>query len=343
MDKNKPVRSLSLCISDPSIQAKIPHSIYTPGIRAVSSWLKEDDIYGFSIFRIDDSYDLIHNHVANRPCLYFYTPSHPPPPPPPRPPAIRRVTIHLASGEDSLYNAILSHGSIDVIFTPLVFGDIAFSTGGKSFELTIERKKKEDFVSSIIDQRLHDQTIVMKRNIQDPAMCIFFIEGNPFEASGGLGFKSRLANIIYPLMRKQHSVFFGEDTESLANFIIGIHSMLECVSETVLAEKQMLSDRSPGDGVKKSDIIAENKLFYQLTKVPGVGEVTASSIYSHYKTLYDVCLAIDRTTGVIRDPSGEVIATKIITSKISAYFEFDSFLSSPPPPTKKQKINDEDD
>lgn len=289
------IRNLTLCVSDPSLHAALPFSILTPGISDDAMWLLDGETpFGFRIKRISDAYPFISEFRPGQSVLYLYskrkgegkgetpfqTPLHP------DQFKIRNVQIHIASGDR--VGKELKRQGVEFVEQQLDYGDVAFTVDGKLIELAIERKAKSDLSSSITDGRLKTQTKVMTLNVEDHSKIVYFIEGDPIQTQFGPNDKAKLASVVYPMMRKNTSTVIGEDIEATARFITNIHHLLETVPEKKLEDKGMVRGRELNNGVKKSDLLEENKFRRIVALVPHIGDKIEDVIVSHFATFSDM-------------------------------------------------------
>jgi len=331
------IRNLTLCVSDPSLHAALPFSILTPGISDDAMWLIDGETpFGFRIKCISDTYPFISEFRPGQSILYLYRKGKGETPfqTPPDQFKIREVQIHIASGDR--VGKELKRQGVEFIEQHLDYGDVAFTVDGKMIELAIERKAKSDLSSSITDGRLKTQTKVMTRNVEDHSKIVYFIEGDPIQTQFGPNDKAKLASVVYPMLRKNTSAVIGEDIEATARFITNIHHLLETVPEKKLEDKGMVRGRELNNGVKKSDLLEENKFRRIVNLVPHIGDKIEDVIVSHFKTFSDMREAFIRDgEGAIEKLSmleGEVEGVKgkrqfvgpAASKKVYEYFEFEN-------------------
>ncbi len=338
-------RNITLCISDPGLHAALPcPAILAPAISDTAMWLLDGETpFGLRIRQISDSYQFIDKFRPGVPVFYFYSSKKEAKPLVEGPPRgrVRPVTIHVATNDR--VGAALRKIGVDFVEQNLDYGDVAFTTDGKLIELVIERKEKSDFVSSITDGRLAMQSAVMTQNFADHAKFLYFIEGNPLETQYGPNEKAKLANIVYPFMRKGTSAVIGEDVHATAQFIAKIHYLLENAPEEKLREKGFVLGREMNAGVKKAELVGQNKFRHLVLLVPGIGEKIADSIvkeldtFSKMREVYvsrgEMALENVAVTGV----EGRNRVGKAASRKIFEFFEFGTASQG----TKKRKIDED--
>lgn len=352
-------RNLTLCVSNPDLHAAIPFSVYSPGISEDAMWLLDGEIpFGFRVRCITDAYPFIDDFRPHQSMLYFYSKRDIIKKTKPR---LRTVNIHVATNDDVM--EALRRRNVPAIEENLDYGDVAFTTSdGRLFQLVIERKAKGDFVSSITDGRLEIQSALMAVNVPDHAKILYFIEGDPRTTQHGPNDKSKLANIVYPLMRKGISTVIGEDIDATARFVENIHYLLETAPEDKFEDHAL--SRALNSGVKKADLIGQHKFLQILLLVPGVGKKMAPVVVAKFETysrMRDAYIeggefALEKIEVVSETDGKKKQVGKAASRKIYDFFEFDSIVSSGKKRTpvslvhgnnnnnkKKAKIEEEED
>jgi len=358
-----PVRRLTFFTSNPELSQKLPHAQLSETMSETAIWTLEDGtIFGPIVRIIPPDYDFIDKFSPGQSVLYIMpdgrlpnnssAPTFSP---------VRKVSVVLAAGETKLAAAVnralvQSGRTAKVTLEPLSCGDVVFYIENEDgtrarFEIVIERKTPADFISSIKDHRLKDQTAVMLTNFSTPAAIIHFIEGDFMETPSGVNHKARMASLLNPMLREGTSAVIGHGLEATARFIVNIQMHLEHVPEEKLKRKGLLLAHTPNADIKKSDITAENKIIYQLRLVPGLGEVIASAIAAEYSSFELVEKEFEKfgkhALANVSIPSSSAdkksrSVGKAMSEKIYKFYEFDKHdqLESA---KKKRKIIEDDE
>ena len=329
-------RALHAALSDSVLDAS--------GEPRVSLYLDDSSVPILSVIPVAGAADVIERHVPNEPAIFFETAA---PPPASCLPKLRDVTINLAAGETALERALAKAGCTDAVLRRLDYGDVVFTTAedGRQtvFELAIERKAAADFVSSIVDGRMATQAAVLAQNVPDSAWILYYIEGDPLGVRSGLCRNARLANLVYPITRRTHSIVMGTDTASLARFVVGIREFLQTAPAEKLAAKGLYSARAFGSSVKKADLAADNVLQIQIGTVPDVGPKTAEALAKHFGT-FSALAAVFIKNGpdaVAAVRMGERAVGAAASRKICKFYEFDQIAAATS--AKRAKICDDDE
>jgi ERCC4-type nuclease len=326
------------------VVARSDSIIGASGEPRVSLHLDESAAPVLSIVPVTGATDVIERHVPNEPAIFFETAA---PPPAACLPKLRDVTVNLAAGETALARALAKAGCTDAVLRRLDYGDVVFTAAedGRQtvFELAIERKAAADFVSSIVDGRMATQAAVLAQNVPDSAWILYYIEGDPLGVRSGLCRNARLANLVYPITRRTHSIVMGTDTASLARFVVGIREFLQTAPAEKLAAKGLYSARAFGSSVKKADLAADNVLQIQIGAVPDVGPKTAEALAKHFGT-FSALAAVFIKNGpdaVAAVRMGERAVGTAASRKICKFYELDQIAAATS--AKRTKICDEDE
>lgn len=314
------------------------------GEPCVSLHLDDSSASILSVIPVTGAADVIERHVPNEPAIFFEIAA---PTPVSGLPKLRDVTVNLAAGETALERALIKAGCVDAVLRRLDYGDVVFTTveDGRQnvFELAIERKAAADFVSSIVDGRMATQAAVLAQNVPDSAWILYYIEGDPLGVRSGLCRNARLANLVYPITRRAHSIIMGTDTASLARFVVGIREFLQTAPVDKLAARGLYSARTFGSSVKKADLAADNVLQIQIGTVPNVGPKTAEALAAQFGTFSALAAVFikngpDAVAGV---RMGERAVGTAASRKICKFYEFDQIAAATS--AKRAKICDDDE
>ncbi len=158
---------------------------------------------------------------------------------------------------------LLTRG-VDVVVSELKSGDYFINR-----KILVERKTKEDFVQSIVSNRLFSQCKRMKRSNESP---LLIIEGNPYETRHKMSAQAIKGAILSVSVAWQIPVFFTINKEETADVL-------------VMAGKQMIQENIPlvrkGFKPKKP---GSRKLFL-IQGLPAVGPVLALRLMDRFKSI----------------------------------------------------------
>jgi ERCC4-type nuclease len=150
-------------------------------------------------------------------------------------------------------------------------------------EICIERKEAGDFISSIADGRLKDQSTSMHNNFEHNWIVL---EGfNLFTSASNMGVNSIIGQQISLSLRKDIHIITVPDTPGFAWAVYGI------ISKTLDGKKF-----TPGAGVimKRGNLTSHDTLTNMLGVIPGVGFARAKTIVADFQLF---CMGdLDRLT-----------------------------------------------
>lgn len=357
-------RQLALFTHNPLLVPRVPGAYLSENISETAVWMTDDgEVFGPVCRTIPADYDFVGNFVPSRSVLYFMPSGRIEavgmsiPKVGPSLPKLRTVSVVLAAGENKLFAAInrgaLPGRDVKVTLEPLPCGDAVFfieSDGPrKRFEIVIERKTPADFLSSIKDKRLKEQTALMLTTFATPAAIIHFLEGDPMETPSGIHPKARMGALLKPMLREGTSAVIGHGLEATARFILNIQMYLETVPEDELVRKGLLLTHEPNArmDIKKADMTEENKIIYQLRLVPGVGEVMATAIAAEVKSFDEMeerfmLFGKHALSDIELDKPGRKVG-KGVSEKIYNYYDFDKKKNGAEMMHKKRKIVEDDE
>jgi ERCC4-type nuclease len=355
-------RQLALFTHDPLLVSRVPDAHLSESISETAVWMTGDgDVFGPLCRTIPADYDFVGNFTPGQSVLYFMPSGRIEAKVGPSLPKLRTVSVVLAAGENKLFAAInrgsLPGRDVKVTLEPLPCGDAVFfieSDGPrKRFEIVIERKTPADFLSSIKDKRLKEQTALMLTTFATPAAIIHFLEGDPMETPSGIHPKARMGALLKPMLREGTSAVIGHGIEATARFILNIQMYLETVPEDELVRKGLLLTHEPNArmDIKKADMTDENKIIYQLRLVPGVGEIMAEAVAAEVKSfdemeeqyrLFGKHALKDITVPGVAGRKNRKVG-KAISEKIYEYYNFDKHKDGVEMMHKKRKIVEDED
>jgi DNA excision repair protein ERCC-4 len=136
-------------------------------------------------------------------------------------------------------------------------------------KIMVERKTKEDFVQSLVSNRLFTQCQRMKKNNEYP---LLIIEGNPYGTTHRINQRAIKGAILSVSVAWQIPVFLTINKEETADII-------------VMAGKQMLQENAPvlRTGYKPKKLRGRKLFFIQ--GLPAVGPVLAIRLLDRFKSI----------------------------------------------------------
>lgn len=361
--KHTPGRNLAVFTSDPALHRALPAARLSETMTETAVWMTDDGaVFGPICRTIPADYDFVSNFQPGQSVMYFMPSARSETAGVPQTPKLRTVSVTLAAGENRLFSAIQRAAaaagvSLNVALAPLDCGDAVFFIEDgdgrrRRLEIVIERKTPADFLSSIKDKRLKEQTAVMLTNFATPAAIIHFLEGDPMETPSGIHPRARMGALLKPMLREGTSAVIGHGLEATARFILNMQMYLEHVPEEELVRKGLLLAHEPNArmGIKKAEMTDQNKIIYQLRLVPGVGEVMADAIAAEFKSFDEMeeqfrCFGKHALKDV-KVPGGDKPGRRVgkaISEKICGYYNFDKHRDGAEMMHKKRKIVEDDE
>ncbi|MCD4747288.1 MAG: hypothetical protein K8R58_13400 [Bacteroidales bacterium] len=162
---------------------------------------------------------------------------------------------------------LLIKRNINNTITTLPVGDYIINE-----QVTIERKSNEDFVLSIINNRIFEQCSRLKRNSVNP---IFIIEGNPYKTSHNINSKAIKGAIISISVSWQIPVLFSKNIEDTFEHII--------IAGNQITNNDLLIRRK---GYKPKRI--KNRQLYFLQGLPFIGTLLAKRLIDHFGNIESI-------------------------------------------------------
>ncbi|MCD4697311.1 MAG: hypothetical protein K8S16_13830 [Bacteroidales bacterium] len=145
-------------------------------------------------------------------------------------------------------------------------------------QILVERKTKEDFILSLITNRLFPQCEKLKRNSN---YHLLIIEGNPYKTNHKINREAIQGALLSVSVAWQIPVLFSKDKNDTANLLIKMG-------------KQMLIDKIPklrkGYKPKKP----KNQQLYFLQGLPAVGPSLAYRLFLHFGSLAKIMKATEK-------------------------------------------------
>ncbi len=178
-----------------------------------------------------------------------------------------------------------------------------------SDRVAIERKTTDDFVDSIIDRRLFDQLIELKKHYLKP---ILIVEGDGiYKRLNPSAIRGALATVIVDF---GVPVIFTKSPEETAEFIISL-----------ARREQLARDREVSPHYGKTKKTLKEQMEYVVSSISDIGPVIARNLLEHFQTIENIAKAsVEELTKV---PNvGRKTAEKIVRIMKTPYNEADKFV-----------------
>jgi len=175
-----------------------------------------------------------------------------------------------------------------------------------SDRVAIERKTVDDFVESIVDKRLFDQLIELKRNYEKP---ILMVEGDGiYRRLNPSAIRGALATIIVDL---GIPIIFTRNSEETAEFILSL-----------ARREQLARDREVSPHYGKTKMTLKEQIEYVVSSISDVGPVIARNLLEHFQTIENIAKA--DVEDLMKVPKvGRKIAEKIVRIMKTPYKSLD--------------------
>ncbi|MCD4663626.1 MAG: hypothetical protein K8R68_00040 [Bacteroidales bacterium] len=177
-----------------------------------------------------------------------------------------RIKADFREKQSGIPDMLIKKG-IDVEIVNLKAGD--YEINGR---ILVERKTKDDFILSILHNRLFSQCSKMKKDISLP---LLIIEGNPYKTNYEISRASVKGALLSVSVAWQIPVFFSNSKEDTTEILI-------------MTGKQMLNDKYPvirkGYKPKKPD----NLQRYFIQGLPAVGPLLAIRMLNHFGSIENI-------------------------------------------------------
>ncbi|HRP57501.1 ERCC4 domain-containing protein [Agriterribacter sp.] len=167
----------------------------------------------------------------------------------------------------------------------------------------IERKSAEDFVQSIIANRLFDQIARLKRSV---SRTLLVVEGNPYATAHEMHSHAIRGAILSVLISWQVPVIFSKSNEDTVALLLTIARQDMTFLPQIAASKNHRSKK-----------MANRQLFF-LQGIPGVGPLLAARLLKKFGTLKAVINATEEELKQVEGIGGN--NAKKISGFISAQF-----------------------
>ena len=162
---------------------------------------------------------------------------------------------------------LLVKKAVDVELRELKSGDYLINK-----QIRIERKTKEDFVQSLISNRLFNQCQRMKRSSERP---LLIIEGDPYTTKHNINSKAIKGAILSVSVSWQIPVLITADKSETADMIL-------------LASKQMLQEKIPVIRLGYKPKRNRSRKLYFIQGLPAVGPVLAIRLLEKFSSIKQI-------------------------------------------------------
>jgi len=177
-----------------------------------------------------------------------------------------------------------------------------------SDRIAIERKTVDDFVDSIIDKRLFEQLIELKKNYLKP---ILIVEGDGiYRRLNPNAIRGALATIIVDF---GIPIIFTKSPEETAEFIVSLAK-----------REQLAKEREVSPHYGKTKMTLKEQMEYVVSSISDIGPVIARNLLEHFQTIENIAKA--SVEELMRVPKvGRKTAEKIVRIMKTPYSEADRF------------------
>jgi len=228
-------------------------------------------------------------------------------------------TFSLAHTEHDLISLMKPKSIVN-----LEIGDIAYYLDGQ-LKCLVERKRVDDYVSSISDGRLKNQSIRIQseKEINPNLIVIYLVEGSIPASNkkffGGITGEAVLSSFIGKMVRDRFNLFIVNDINESVRFLNKLYDKLKS-DYSDLTEYKLLT---PQDYVrtikteKKANMTPEMCYICQLSQIPNVSTNTAEIIANKWSSMSSLVRGFMSYSGnpaemlQVCDGIGKVMAKKI--------------------------------
>ncbi|WP_457550812.1 DEAD/DEAH box helicase [Archaeoglobus sp.] len=178
-----------------------------------------------------------------------------------------------------------------------------------SDRVAIERKTADDFTDSIIDRRLFDQLIELKKRYLKP---VLIIEGDGiYSRLNPNAIRGALATVIVDF---GIPVIFTRTPEETAEFIVSL-----------ARREQLAKDREVSPHYGKTKMTLKEQMEYVVSSISDIGPVIAKNLLEHFQTIENIAKA--SVEDLMKVPKvGKKTAEKIVKIMKTPYSEADKFV-----------------
>jgi len=209
---------------------------------------------------------------------------------------VRRLQIHVAAGENSLYNALKELAAAcqreeDVFVGSREVGDVGFRKWaplgdvGDPWGIIIERKEVGDFSASLTskDNRMREQTArAMEMGID--GLMILVVEGDVWRPKHGVPPLSLFGGVCKRHL-KGKGVMITDSVLSTATLVFGTWQYLERVPEADAAQRGFdYASCLRGTGAKRA-VRKENRMEVMLSNITRISPESAKVVSAKFKSI----------------------------------------------------------
>ncbi len=175
-----------------------------------------------------------------------------------------------------------------------------------SDRVAIERKTVDDFVDSIVDKRLFDQLVELKKNYQKP---ILIVEGDGlYRRLNPNAIRGALATIVVDF---NIPIIFTKSPEETAEFIVSL-----------ARREQLAKGREVSPHYGKTKMTLKEQMEYVVSSISDIGPVVARNLLEHFQTIENIAKA--DVEDLMKVPKvGRKIAEKIVRIMKTPYRDAD--------------------
>ncbi|MFH1319742.1 MAG: ERCC4 domain-containing protein [Bacteroidota bacterium] len=179
---------------------------------------------------------------------------------------------------------------VEVSITSLPVGDYIIND-----QIIVERKSAEDFIQSIINNRLFDQCARLKRKAE---RSFLLIEGNPYKTNHDIDKQAIRGAILSIMVSWQIPIMFSKDTEDSAEILI-------MTGKQAIKENRLIPLIN---GYKPKKIKSHRLRFLQ--GLPSIGPKLANRLFDNFGNIESVIVApVEELMGI--DGIGKKGASRI--------------------------------
>jgi len=184
---------------------------------------------------------------------------------------------------------LLIEKGVDILIDELSAGDYLINES-----ILVERKTKDDFVLSLINNRLFNQCSKLKRSLKN---LLFIIEGNPYKTSHNISYQAVKGALLSISLAWQIPIVFSKDTDDTSEILIS-------------AGKQILQDKIPVLRKSYKPKKPRNQQLYFLQGLPSIGPLLAIRLIEYFRSINKIMNASPEELMLI-EGIGKVKARKI--------------------------------
>ncbi|NQU85667.1 MAG: hypothetical protein HQ541_07900 [Mariniphaga sp.] len=174
-----------------------------------------------------------------------------------------KITADYRERQSGIPGLLIDKG-VDISIDKLPAGDYLINES-----ILVERKTKDDFVLSLINNRLFNQCSKLKRSLKN---LLFIIEGNPYKTSHNISYQSVKGALLSISLAWQIPIVFSKDKDDTSEILIS-------------AGKQMLQDKIPVLRKSYKPKKPRNQQLYFLQGLPSIGPLLAIRFIEYFRSI----------------------------------------------------------